>query len=126
MGLMNPIIKDYLDNITDDSRTQPLEKILTTIETAFPELELVIKWNQPMFIHHGTFIIAISHSKKHISIAPERYALDMFEETFTQMGYSRTKEYLLYPWNQPMDLELIKKIVAFNIEDKKEMTRFWR
>lgn len=123
---MNSILVEYLASVHDKSRVEPLKNILETIENNFPELELVVKWNQPMFIHHGTFIIAISHSKKHISIAPERYALDVFEETYSKKGYKRTKEYLLYPWDQPMDLDLIKDIVAFNIEDKKDMTKFWR
>jgi uncharacterized protein YdhG (YjbR/CyaY superfamily) len=79
-----------------------------------------------MFINHNTFIIAISYSKKHISIAPERKTLDHFEREYTQKGYARTKEYLLYPWDQPHDLELIKDMVAFNIEDKKDMPKFWR
>jgi len=103
-----------------------VKEILAYIEDHFQELEIVVKWNQPMFINHNTFIIAISYSKKHISIAPERKTLDHFEREYTQKGYARTKEYLLYPWDQPHDLELIKDMVAFNIEDKKDMTKFWR
>lgn len=123
---MHKILEEYLDKIEDNQQLEKVKTILSTIEETFPNLELVIKWNQPMFITHGTFIIAISYSKKHISIAPEQAALSEFEEEFTQKGYKRTKEYLLYPWDIQHDLELIKKIVAFNIEDKKDMTRFWR
>lgn len=123
---MNEILKNYLDKIEDIQQKEKVKVILSTIENSFPDLEIVVKWNQPMFITHGTFIIAISYSKKHISIAPEQAALSEFEEEFTQKGYHRTKELLLYPWDEPHDLELINKMVAFNIEDKKEMTKLWR
>jgi uncharacterized protein YdhG (YjbR/CyaY superfamily) len=29
-------------------------------------------------------------------------------------------------WTDAVDYELLKKIVAFNIEDKKDFTKFWR
>jgi len=30
------------------------------------------------------------------------------------------------PWNKPVNYDLLKKIIAFNIEDKKDVTTYWR
>ena len=67
------------------------ETLLQTIQSSYPELEHVVKWNQPMFTHHGTFIIGFSTAKNHISIAPEAYTLEKFKEKITQAGYEQTK-----------------------------------
>jgi uncharacterized protein YdhG (YjbR/CyaY superfamily) len=50
-----------------------------------------IKWNQPMFSDHGTFIIGFSIAKEHIAVAPEAVVISL----------------------------------AYNIENKKDMTKFW-
>lgn len=31
-----------------------------------------IAWNQPMFTHHGTYIIGFSAASKHIATPPDR------------------------------------------------------
>ncbi|HEM3655410.1 TPA: hypothetical protein U1C87_001535 [Streptococcus suis] len=48
-----------------------LEPIFEQIQKEFPNLTVELKWNQPMFIMNGTFIIGFSVAKNHISIAPE-------------------------------------------------------
>ena len=53
----------YLDSIDDPAKRERMEGILNYIKSAFPQLKEEIKWNQPMFTDHGTFIIAL-HSKK--------------------------------------------------------------
>lgn len=42
---------------TKDQR--PFAKITET----YPQLDTTVKWNQPMFTDHGTFIIAFSFAK---------------------------------------------------------------
>ena len=79
-----------------------------------------------MFSDHGTFIIAFSTSKQHISVAPEAVVLDLFDDEIKEAGYQRTKETFRIKWTDEIDFDLIDKMIEYNIEDKKDMTKFWR
>lgn len=62
--------KEFLSKIENEENRNKLASILDFIQNRFSQLKQEIKWNQPMFIDHGTFIIAFSVSKEHIAISP--------------------------------------------------------
>ncbi len=72
------------------------------------------------------FVQTIEDSNQHISIAPEHKGIAQFEEAIQQAGYSRTKGLFRIKFSQSVDNELLKKIIDFNIEDKKDCDTFWR
>ena len=84
------------------------------------------KIDHPMFSHHGTYIIGFSISKGYISMSPEAAVLDIFDEEIKKSGYERTKMTMKIKWNEKVDLDLIDRMIQYNIEDKKDMTKFWR
>lgn len=120
------VFKEYLENIDHQDHRDRAEEILVWVMERFPNLEPVIKWNTPMFTDHGTFIIGIDHAKHHMSFAPEEVAMTHFAEDIKESGYSATKGLFRIKWTQPVDYELLEKIIAFNIQDKAEYTMFWR
>jgi len=117
---------DYLQTIEEGEKKERMRQILEPITEKFPELEKEIKWNQPMFTDHGTFILAFSVAKNHISISPETEALDHFEEQIKQAGYERTKMLFKIKWTEKIDYDLLDAMITYNIKEKKNMTRFWR
>ncbi|MBS4202345.1 iron chaperone [Bacillus sp. FJAT-49732] len=112
-----------IDNLDHRDRTN---EILAWIANKFPKLEPQIKWNTPMFTDHGTFIIGFSTAKHHLSISPEEVGIERFADDITKAGYSATKGLFRIPWNDPVDYELLEKMIEFNIQDKAEYTNFWR
>ncbi|OJV64891.1 MAG: iron chaperone [Clostridiales bacterium 38-18] len=116
----------YLDKIDNPEQKERMIMILDHIKDTFPNLIEEVKWNQPMFTDHGTFIVGFSMSKMHIAMSPETKTLELFEDEIKTAGYAKTKMLLKLPWASPVNFELIDKMIAFNIEDKKEMTNFWR
>ncbi|QSX09212.1 DUF1801 domain-containing protein [Alkalibacter rhizosphaerae] len=118
--------KDFMDAIDDPAKRERMEKIFEHIAEQFPSLETEVKWNQPMFVDHGTFIIAFSIAKQHMAVAPERVALDKFEEAIQKAGYQRTKELFKIRWKDEVDYDLLDDIIRFNMEDKKDWNKFWR
>lgn len=119
-------IAEYLSKIDDPSHRERTEEVFDWVKDKFPMLEPVIKWNQPMFTDHGTFIIAFSVAKKHLAVAPERVALVHVEEDIVKAGYDYTKELIRIPWKSPVDYNLLEKMISFNISDKANCTTFWR
>ncbi|MGI6705872.1 MAG: iron chaperone [Clostridia bacterium] len=117
---------DFLDTIEESDKRARMEMIFNHIREKFPQLKEEIKWNQPMFTDHGTFIIAFSIAKGHIAVAPEGVVIKRFEKEIEDAGYSHTRELFRIKWTDEVNWELIDKIIEFNMEDKKDMTKFWR
>ena len=67
-----------------------LEPIFEQIQKEFPNLTVELKWNQPMFIMNGTFIIGFSVAKNHISIAPEAVTMAIFTNDIKAANYEAT------------------------------------
>ncbi|MDR7855203.1 DUF1801 domain-containing protein [Tissierella sp.] len=116
----------FLDNIDDLDKRERMEGILNYIKNQFPQLKEELKWNQPMFTDHGTFIIGFSIAKGHIAVAPEAVVIRLFEKEIEEAGYSHTQELFRIKWTDKVDFDLLSKIIAHNIEDKKDVTSFWR
>ena len=60
--------EEFLANIDDAEKREKLREILSKIKENFPELNEEIRWNQPMFTDHETFIIALSVAKAHMQL----------------------------------------------------------
>ncbi len=116
----------FLESIDELDKKERMEGILKYIKENFPQLKEEIKWNQPMFSDHGTFIIGFSIAKDHIAVAPEPVVISLFRKEIEEAGYSCTQGLFRIKWIDKVDFKLLGKIVAYNIEDKRDMTKFWR
>lgn len=120
------VFDDYLDKIENIDHRNKLTAIFQWIEGKYPRLEGALKWNQPMYLDHGTFIIGFSAAKKHFSVAPETKLMTVFENEIHEVGYEMTKGLFKIKWDQDISFDLLEKIIEYNIEDKKECSTFWR
>lgn len=117
---------EFLAEIDEPSHRERTEEVLAWISGKYPNLKKEIKWNQPMFTDHGTYIIGISISKKHMAVAPENVTITHFKDDIEKAGYTATSEIIRIPWKSPVDYTLLEKMIDFNIEDKANCTTFWR
>jgi len=120
------VFEEYLAHIVDPLQRARTVEIFTWIKEQFPTLLPKIAWNQPMFTDHDTFIIGFSTAKQHLAIAPERAGIIRFSDEIIQSGYEHTNQLLKFRWDSPVDFELLRKIIEFNITEKKDCTTFWR
>ena len=118
--------KEYLDAIDDADQQDKMNQILTWIQENYPELETRIKWNQPIFLHEGTYIIGFSYSKHHIAVAPETKAIKKFKDYIEETGFSYTDNIIKIRWEDSIPYNLIEELIEYNIEDKKGYEKFWR
>ena len=109
----------------DDNRAQILD-VLVWVGLTYPELELRIAWNQPMFTHHGTYIIGFSAASKHMAMAPERATMIRFEPIMRERGTDFGEMFARQPWNKPFDYELLDAFIQHQLAEKKDITSFWR
>ncbi|WP_087974687.1 iron chaperone [Oceanobacillus rekensis] len=120
------VFTEFLAKIDNPVHQERTEEVLTWVANKFPNLVPEIKWNQPMFTDHGTYIIGFSVAKHHLSVAPERVGINHFIDEIEKTGYSHTKELVRMKWDSPVDYALLEKMIEFNIWDKAECSTFWR
>ena len=118
--------KEYLDSIEQPMAREKMQEALSWVAERFPQLGKRVAWNQPMFTDHGTFIISFSAAKDHLTASPEGKTLRVFDDELKHKGYRPTKMIFRMPWSQPLDKDLLERIIIFNMEDKKDSTSFWR
>jgi|SRR5690625_1380872 len=120
------VFAEFLKEVEDPSHRERLVEVLAWVEKQFPDLVPEIKWNQPIFTDHGTFIIGFSISKNHLAVSPETAGIDQFAKEIVKAGYGHTKQLFRIPWDKKVDYTLLKNIIDFNMMDKMECSSFWR
>ena len=80
----------FLSNFKNPILKFKLEPIFEQIQKEFQNLTVELKWNQPMFIMNGTFIIGFSVAKNHISITPEAVTMAIFTNDIKAANYEAT------------------------------------
>ena len=118
--------EDFLAGIEDRDHRERIAEVLAWVGEAFPTLEPVIKWNQPMFTDHGTFIIGFSVAKKHMAVGAEVAGVAHFSDGIVEAGYDHTSQLVRIRWDQPVDYALLERMIAFNMAEKADCSTFWR
>ena len=119
-------LDEFLATIPDDDNRERMVDVLVWVGFTYPELKLRIAWNQPMFTHHGTYIIGFSAASKHMAIAPERATMIRFEPVMRERGTDFGKMFARQPWNKPFDYELLDAFIQHQLTEKQDITSFWR
>ncbi|MGT2929684.1 iron chaperone [Streptococcus dentasini] len=120
------VFEEFLHKIDVVEQRDRVENLLYWILDEFPELEPVIKWNQPMVTHNGTYIFGLSVNKQSIAISPEAATIKHFLNDIEKIGYSHTDNIIRIKWNESIDYDLIKNMIVFQMEEKSGFDRFWR
>jgi uncharacterized protein len=120
------VLAEYLARIDNPDHRNRTEEVLDWVSTNFSNLKPQIKWNTPMFTNHDKFIIGFSTAKHHLSVSPEEVGIAQFADEIAQAEYSATKGLFRIPWTDSVNYKLLKKIIEFNILDKKDCSTFWR
>lgn len=116
----------YLDKITNPEHRARLEEVLNWVKQTFPNLEGRIAWNQPMFTDHGTFIIGFSTSSQHMAISPEGAGMIHFTDEIKNAGFSQGKKLFRIKWEEPVNYDLLKSMITYNITEKADCSTFLR
>lgn len=118
--------EDFLEQIQNPGHRARVAEVLDWVSQQYPDMQHRIGWNQPMFTHHGTFIIGFSVSKNHMAVSPEQAGIAHFSDAIIQAGYEHSKNLMRFPWDKPIDYDLLQRMIDFNLDEKANTTTFWR
>lgn len=117
---------EFIAQIKDLKQRERTKEVLDWVTQKYPNMEHKIGWNQPMFTDHGTFIIGFSVSKKHLAVSPEQAGIAHFSDEIIKAGYEHTSNLMRFPWDKPIDYDLLQNMIEFNLMEKENITTFWR
>ena len=108
-------VDDYISTFPENVQIL-LKQVRSTIQKAAPEATEDIKYGMPAYLLDGN-LVYFAAFKHHIGL----YALPSGNIEFQKelKIYKTGKGSIQFPFNQPMPLELITKIVNFRIAENK-------
>ena len=119
-------LDEFLATIPNANNRARIVEVLDWVSQRYPEHELRTARNQPMFTHHGTYIIGFSATCRHMAMAPEHATTIRLEQAMRERGTDIGKMFARQPWNEPFDYELAAAFIDRQLGDKLETTSFWR
>ena len=91
-----------------------LERFRETIRNAAPEADEVISYGMPAFKLNGMLLWFAAHSK-HIGFYPKASGIETFKKELSI--YKSAKGSVRFPFDKPLPLRLITKIVKFRVTE---------
>ena len=109
-------VDEYIESFPTDVR-EKLESVRTAIRAAVPGTEERISYGIPTFALDGRYVVYFSGWKEHVSVYPIPDAdPDLERELKPHMAGKGT---LKFPLGKPMPLELIARVAARLLEQRR-------
>ena len=109
-------IDSYIASFPQDVQER-LETMRATIHAAAPNAEERISYLMPAFAMNG-ILVYFSVGKGYIGFYPTSSGVAAFEHELG--GYVATKGAIHFPFDQPLPLDLITRIVQFRVAEDQE------
>ncbi|MDY0139765.1 MAG: DUF1801 domain-containing protein [Candidatus Izemoplasmatales bacterium] len=118
-------LSTFFETIDDSNNRRKAKVFIDWISETYPNLTFSMKWNQPMFLNEGTYIIGLSVSKKHLALGLEKELMNQLHDLIDSSNYESSKMLIKISWNKELDFVFLKKIVDYVIDYKKDIKSFW-
>jgi uncharacterized protein YdhG (YjbR/CyaY superfamily) len=110
-------IDDYISEFPPDIQ-EILQAIRTTVREAAPGAAETINYAIPTFTMGGRNLVHFAAFPKHIGFYPTPGGIEQFKDELSK--YHGAKGSVQFPLDQPMPYELIRRIVAFRVQQETE------
>lgn len=109
-------IEEYIAGFPPEVQ-QILQQIRATIRKAAPDAEEAIKYRIPTYVLNGN-LVHFGAFKKHVGFYPTPSGIEAFKMELSR--YEGAKGSVQFPFDKPMPLALISKIVKFRVKESQE------
>jgi uncharacterized protein YdhG (YjbR/CyaY superfamily) len=89
--------------------------IRQSIKKTAPEAKESISYDMPAYKLNGRILVYFAAFKNHVGFYPLPSSIELFKADLSK--YKHAKGSVQFPLNEPMPLELIKRIVKFRKEE---------
>ena len=106
-------IDEYIAGFPSDVQER-LAAVRATIRKAAPDAEETISYRVPTFTLHGN-LVHFAAFKNHIGFYPGPEGIEKFRKELSV--YEGAKGSVRFPFDEPLPLDLITRIVKFRVQD---------
>ncbi len=111
-------IDSYMAEFPEGTR-KFLEEIRSVIKKTAPEATEAMKYGIPTFVFHGN-LVHFAGYKSHVGFYPAPSGITRFKKEISV--YKNAKGSVQFPLDQPLPLDLIRRIVEFRMKENLEKT----
>jgi uncharacterized protein YdhG (YjbR/CyaY superfamily) len=107
-------VDDYIADYPDDVQ-KLLETMRATIKKTAPKAEETIGYGIPTYKLNGKNLVHFGAAKSHIGFYPAPSGISAFQKELKP--YKQAKGSVQFPFDEPLPLGIIKKIVQFRVKE---------
>jgi uncharacterized protein YdhG (YjbR/CyaY superfamily) len=107
-------IDEYIAGFPPETR-EVLEEMRALIKATAPDATETISYAMPTFDLNGKHLVHFAGYDKHIGFYPVPSGIEAFKEELKP--YKQGKGSVQFPLGQPLPTDLIRRIVAFRVEE---------
>jgi uncharacterized protein YdhG (YjbR/CyaY superfamily) len=100
-----------------------LREMLACIRAAAPEATESLKWGMPAF-SYTRILVTFAAYKHHIGFYPTPSAVKAFAKDLAE--FKTADASIQFPLEDPLPLDLVRKITAFRVRESLEKDKKWR
>ena len=105
-------IDDYIAAFPPATQAR-LQEVRALIRSVAPDAAETMSYAIPTFDLNGKHLVHFAGYAKHIGFYPTPAAIEAFEDELD--GYTRAKGSVQFPLNQPLPVDLIRRMVEFRV-----------
>jgi uncharacterized protein YdhG (YjbR/CyaY superfamily) len=106
-------VDEYISNFPPDVQKK-MRRLRAVIKAAAPGAQEKISYQMPAFALKGILVYFAAY-KNHIGFYPTASRIEAFKNFFS--GYKWSKGAVQFPLNEPLPMDLIRKIVKFKVAE---------
>ncbi|MBW4841501.1 MAG: DUF1801 domain-containing protein [Paenibacillaceae bacterium] len=111
-------IDEYIDQFQPEIQDR-LQQIRKLVREAAPDAMEKMSYQMPTFATNGNNLVHFAAFKKHIGFYPTPSGTEAFAKELS--GYKGGKGSIQFPLNQPLPLDLIRRIVLFRVAENQRI-----
>ena len=108
-------IDEYIAAFPEETQ-KILEELRAVIKAVVPEAKEKISYQMPTFDLNGN-LVHFAAFKNHIGFYPTPSGIEAFKQELS--GYTGAKGSVQFPINQPLPLDLIRRIVEYRVAENR-------
>ncbi len=112
----SPEVDDYIAGFPPKVQAL-LRKVRSTIRKAAPKASERISYSVPALVLNGKVLVWYAAFKSHIGFYPKAAAIAAFDKELSR--YKFAKGSVQFPFNEPLPLDLIGRMVDFRIAEER-------
>ena len=115
-------VTEYINAAPKGAR-EKLREMRACIRAAAPGATESLKWGMPAFSYRR-ILLTFAAFEHHIGFYPTPSAVKAFEKNLSK--FKTAKGSIQFPLEKPLPLPLIRKIIAFRVQESLEEDKKWR